>query len=222
MVAYYRPQGAQRQASIVPEDAAILFVDTQNFNCHKNGAETKALLQKSSRDMEYFFERMGVTLPNWQKLQAACAEHKVQTIFTVIESLTLDGRERSLDYKISGFCVPKGSWDAQVLEEIRPRDNDILIPKGSSSVFISTNIAYILRCLGVKQLIICGCVTDQCVEHAVRDGCDSNFLITLVTDATATYSVDRQRASERAIAGYCRKRTTQEVIDEISSAARTT
>ena len=41
-------------------------------------------------------------------------------------------------------------------------------------------------------------------------------------DATATYSVDRQRASERAIAGYCRKRTTQEVIDEISSAARIT
>ncbi|KAK9866880.1 hypothetical protein WJX84_002374 [Apatococcus fuscideae] len=63
--------------------------------------------------------------------------------------------------------------------------------------------------------MICGCVTDQCVEHAVRDGCDSNFLITLITDATATYSEERQQAAERAMSGYCRKRTTQEVIDEI-------
>ena len=42
----------------------------------------------------------------------------------------------------------------------------------SSSVFISTNIDYVLRNLGVRQLILCGVVTDQCVESAVRDACD--------------------------------------------------
>lgn len=41
-------------------------------------------------------------------------------MYTVIESLTKDGRDRSLDYKITGFNVPRDSWDAQVLEAIAP------------------------------------------------------------------------------------------------------
>lgn len=38
-------------------------------------------------------------------------------MYTVIQSLTKDGRDRGLDYKISGFHVPPGSWDAQVSRE---------------------------------------------------------------------------------------------------------
>jgi hypothetical protein len=68
----------------------------------------------------------------------------------VIESLTADGRDRSLDYKISGFHVPKGSWDAQVLDAIAPTADEIVLPKTSSSAFISTNLDTVLRNLGVK------------------------------------------------------------------------
>jgi nicotinamidase-related amidase len=45
----------------------------------------------------------------------------------------------------------------------------------------STNIHYILQNLGVKQLILVGCVTDQCVAHAVKDACDLGYLVTLLT-----------------------------------------
>jgi len=58
-------------------------------------------------------------------------------LYTVIENLTRDGRDRSLDYKISGFHVPKGSWDARVIDEIAPGEDEIVLPKTSSSVFIS-------------------------------------------------------------------------------------
>lgn len=57
--------------------------------------------------------------------------------------------------------------------------------------------------------------TDQCVEHAVRDACDRGFLVTLVTDACATYSPQRQAASLAAVAGYCRQRTTAELAAEL-------
>jgi hypothetical protein len=40
-------------------------------------------------------------------------------MYTVIQSLTRDGRDRSLDYKISGFHVPPGCWDANVSGDIR-------------------------------------------------------------------------------------------------------
>lgn len=60
---------------------------------------------------------------------------------------------------------------------------------------------------------------DQCVEHAVRDACDLGYLVTLVTDACATYSPQRQAASLAAVAGYCRQRTAAEVAAELAEAA---
>ena len=59
---------------------------------------------------------------------------------------------------------------------------------------------------------------DQCVEHAVRDACDRGFLVTLVTDACATYSPQRQAASLAAVNGYCRQRTTAELAAELEGA----
>ena len=137
-------------------------------------------------------------------------------MYAVIESLTRDGRDRSLDYKITGFNVPRGSWDAKVIDAIKPGEDEIVIPKTSSSVFISTNIDYVLRNLGVRYLMISGVVTDQCVESAVRDACDLGYLVTLATDACATYSQERHDNTLSAIKGYCRQRTTDQLAAEIA------
>ena len=141
-------------------------------------------------------------------------------MYTVIQSLTADGRDRSLDYKLSGFHCPPGSADAEVLECIAPGPDDIVLPKTSSSLFNSTHADYLLRNLGVRQLVIAGCVTDQCVEHAVRDACDLGYLVTLVPDACATYSSERHAASLRAVAGYCRQRDTAHVVAELTALQR--
>ena len=125
-----------------------------------------------------------------------------------------------LDYKITPIHVPKGSWDARPIDEIAPQGDEIVIPKTSSSVFVSTNIDYVLRNLGVRQLVIGGLLTDQCVESAVRDACDLGYLVTLVTDATATHTPERHAASLNAIRGYCRQRTADQVIAELSLASQ--
>ena len=140
-----------------------------------------------------------------QRLQAACREAGIEVMYTTIESLTLDGRDRSLDYKITGFNVPKGSWDGKVIDEIAPGEDEIVLPKSSSSVFVSTHIDYLLRNLGVRQVVLVGLVTDQCVESAIRDACDLGYLVTQVTDACVTYTPGAARqfplAPSRAIAG---------------------
>ena len=68
-------------------------------------------------------------IPNMQRLQAACRKAGVEVIYTTIESLTKDGRDRSLDYKITGFHVPKGSWDGKVIDELAPGEDEIWLPK---------------------------------------------------------------------------------------------
>lgn len=151
-----------RDIEIDPAHAALLFIDVQNYAARPDGGEY-ARMDPAARNERYgwFFRTLQQTaVPNMQRLQAACRRGGIEVLYTVIESLTRDGRDRSLDYKISGLHVPKGSWDARVIDAIAPAEDEIVLPKTSSSVFISTNIDYVLRNLGVRSLIVAGVLTD--------------------------------------------------------------
>ena len=203
-----------RQRAIEPERAALLVIDLQKgeYNPEKiRGNPENAYLYERIRD---------VVIPNGQRLIAACRKAGLEVIYTTIECLTRDGRDRSLDYKVSGLFVPRGSWQAEVIDELRPEEDDIVISKTSSSIFNSTNFEYVLRNLGVEYLMVMGILTDQCVESAVRDGCDRGFLMTLVDDACATHSAHRHREALHGFRGYCRIRTTGELIEELDAMGR--
>jgi len=206
-----------RDLQVERAHAALLFIDVQNFCANPRGSEFKELSAPAfEAKLGYYFRQLEKTaIPNMQRLQAGCRKAGIEVMYTLIRNLTRDGRDRSLDYKITGFNVPPDSWDGQVIDAIMPAEDEMVIPKTSSNVFVSTNIDYILRNLETRYLIISGVVTDQCVEGAVRDACDLGYLVTLVTDACATYSQERHDNSLRAIQGYCRQRTTAEFLKEI-------
>ncbi|ERK16359.1 Amidase [Pantoea sp. AS-PWVM4] len=210
---------SSRNIPIEKQAATLLFVDVQNYNARRDGGEYVGMSTVEQHEkFGYFFDIIErETIANMQKVQAACRASQVEVMYTVIESLTKDGRDRSLDYKITGFNVPRDSWDAQVLEAIAPADDEIVLSKTSSSVFISTNIDYVLRNLGTRYLVIAGFLTDQCIESAVRDACDLGYLVTLVTDACATLTPERQQNSLNAIKGYCRQVTTQDFLNELAA-----
>jgi ureidoacrylate peracid hydrolase len=208
-----------RDVAVEPDRAALLIVDVQNFNARRDGGEFKDL---SAEEIEarygWFFQKIEAeTLPNMQRLIAACRRAGIEVMYTVIESLTRDGRDRSLDYRITGFNVPRGSWDAQVLDVVAPADDEIVLPKTSSNVFISTNIDYVLRNLARRQLIVAGFLTDQCVSSAVRDACDLGYLVTMPTDACATMTQERHNAAVASLTGYCRQRTTEALVSELEA-----
>ena len=195
----------------------LLFIDVQNFCAARDGGEFKAM---KAADFEakhgYFFKQLeGGVLANMQRLQAGCRQAGIEVMYTVIRNLTRDGRDRSLDYKITGFNVPPDSRDGQVIDAIKPAADEIVIPKTSSSVFISTNIDYVLRNLGTRYLIIAGVLTDQCVDSSVRDACDLGYLVTVPTDACATLTPERHEWSLKNNRGYCRQILTRDLIAEI-------
>ncbi len=210
-----------REIEIDPRRAALLFVDVQNYNATAAGGEFAGMDPEAvEREYGWFFRTLKAkAIPNMRQLQQACRAAGIEVLYTVIESATLDGRDRSLDYKVSRLHVPRGHWDAKVVEELAPAADEMVIGKTSSSVFISTNIDYILRNLGVQFLMIAGCLTDQCVDSAVRDACDLGYLVTTVTDACATLSQERHDWSLRLTRGYARQRTTAEVVEEIGRLA---
>jgi ureidoacrylate peracid hydrolase len=99
-----------REVPIDAAHAALLIIDVQNY-CAGAKAEKSEYFLRSLRD---------TVLPNVRRLQFACRGAGIEVIYSVIENMTRDGRDRSLDYKISGIDVPRGSSDAQVLDEIAP------------------------------------------------------------------------------------------------------
>ena len=200
-----------RQRRVEPDRTALLVVDLQKgeYNERKSAAEPEDA---------YLWDRIGrVVIPNGRRLIAAFRGRGMEVIYTVVESLTLDGRDRGLDYKISGIFVARGAPEAEVIDALAPRLDDIVIKKTSSSLFNSTNFEYVLRNLRIEYIVVMGIMTDQCVETAVRDGCDRGFLMTVVEDACATHSELRHRESLLGIKGYCRVRTTDALIAELAS-----
>lgn len=208
-----------RDIPLQRDRVAVLFVDVQNFCLHPEGGEVMSASESErSGKLLPFIERVrSKTLPRMRALQQAARDAGVEVMYTTIESLTKDGRDRSLDYKITGFNVPKGSFDAKVIDEIAPGKDEIVLPKSSSSVFVSTHIDYVLRNLGISQLVVSGVVTDQCVESAIRDACDLGYLVTQVTDACASYTQEMHDASLRAVRGYCRQLALDQLLPEFDS-----
>ena len=94
-----------REVEIEPAHTALLFVDVQNYNCRWEGGEYAHLNSKEKDDRYSFFFRTlkDCALPNMVRLQKGCREVGIEVTYTVVESLTADGRDRSPDYKITGI-----------------------------------------------------------------------------------------------------------------------
>jgi len=202
--------------------AALLVIDVQVYNTVPGEGEFPDVDPKNLPEhLRYYFDRIDrLVLPNIARLQRAFRAAGAEVIHTVIEAATPDMRDMSLDYRISGLMVPKGSLWAKAPAAVAPLDSEIVIPKTSSSVFVSTNIDYVLRQLEIEQLVCVGLLTDQCVESAVRDACDLGYLVTVPEDACGTFTQERHDRSLQFYKGYCRIVSTETVAGEMASLAR--
>ena len=152
----------------------------------------------------YFYRQTRETvIPNQQRLLATARAAGVEVLHTIIQSLTEDGRDRSLDHKLTPIHIPQSLEAGYPSPAVAPIGDEILIPKTSSGIFNSTNIDYLLRNLGIRHLVVAGILTDQCVDMTVRDGADRGFLVTCVADACAAPTPERHANALKAFGGYC-------------------
>ena len=200
------PPQLTRDRQIVNGRAALLVIDVQNA--------TFGPAQERSQP-EFHAAAKGRVIPNLRRLLEAFRRAELEVIYTVMENLTADGRDRSLDYKLSGMSIAKGSWEAQVLAEVASQGDELVLPKTSSSVFNSTNLDYLLRNIGIEDVFVSGFLTDQCIDHAVKDGADRGYYMTCIHDACAAETAARHEAARQCFKGYCRMLSTQEVLDLI-------
>jgi nicotinamidase-related amidase len=198
-----------RERPIVKGRGALLIVDVQNGTFGPALAKAKP---------EFCAAATTRVIPNIRRLLESFRRARLEVIYTVIENLTQDGRDRSLDYKLSGFNIAKGSREARVIEDIAPKEDELVLSKTSSSAFNSTNLDYLLRNIGIEDVFVAGFLTDQCIDHVIKDGADRGYFMTCVHDACAAETETRHETALQGLKGYCRMLSTNEALKLVSQA----
>lgn len=201
-------------------DTAFVIVDMQYLDAHRDygmGAEAKRM--GTEDQLEYYISRVeNLVTPNIQRLQKACRENGVDVIFLKIGSLVEDGRDQAQVHKRLQLLAPASSKEAEILEEIKPMDNEMVITKGCSGVFNGTNFDQILANLGIKNLVFCGVATNYCVETSVRDAGDRDYNAILIEDACAGQTEELDRFTMETLDDvYCKVMSTNDVISLIET-----
>ncbi|WP_324192787.1 cysteine hydrolase family protein [Nocardia transvalensis] len=90
----------------------------------------------------------------------------------------------------SGGVFDPALGHVRLLDELEPpRLGEPILHKTSHNAFTTTNLQQLLTEAGVRELVVCGIRTEQCVETTTRIGSDLGYHMTFVTDATTTNPV---------------------------------
>ncbi len=92
----------------------------------------------------------------------------------------------------------KGGWGAEIVDDVSPAEGDIVIEgKRGLDAFGSTNLDFILRSKGIKNVALSGFLTNCCVESTMRSAYEKGFNVFTLTDCVAATS---QAEHDNAIA----------------------
>ncbi|MBQ9300964.1 MAG: cysteine hydrolase [Clostridia bacterium] len=127
-----------------------------------------------------------------------------------------DGRPRKPD-----AAVLQGSWGAQIIDELAPDASDYVVHKQRFNAFYQTELELMLRCWDIRTLIVCGMITEVCVESTIREAFIRDFDVLEVSDGVGSWSPERHEASLRAVNfSYGRVTDTASVLDMLAARRR--
>jgi ureidoacrylate peracid hydrolase len=112
--------------------------------------------------------------------------------------------------------ILRGTWGAEIIDELKPQPTEIVIEKKRFSAFAGTELDMTLRTFGVKYLVFTGVTTNVCVESSLRDAYHLDYFPILLSDATVAPKpamYEATIANVRQVFGWVT--TTTRIIDAI-------
>ena len=151
-------------------------------------------------------------VPSLKRLIGFCRKVKIPIFYSQavreesgIDLLTRSHRilpkSREERIKRRPICI-RGSWDAEIVEELKPNFDDHVVIKRRDSVFQDTEVEVWLRSLGIDSIIFAGIDTSICVESSLRDAFNHGYDIILISDATASNNLNHYNSTLDNIRNY--------------------
>jgi ureidoacrylate peracid hydrolase len=95
-----------------------------------------------------------------------------------------------------------GTWDAEVVAEVGCGPRDLIVDKVRFDAFQWTSLEPLLRGLGVDELVVCGVVTNICVETTIRSAFMRDFPVILLADCCAAQTRRLHELSVEVLTAY--------------------
>ena len=213
---FYYETAPEPQDLVLPADeTAMLSIDVQN-----------TYMKPSDDPVERarwapFHKRMReIVIPTTVKLQQRFRQHGMDVLHARIACLLENGKDRSLSQKKPGWnylLLPKDSLEAQIVPELAPGPGEIVVTKTTDSALTGTSLRLVLHNMGIKNVVLTGIFTDQCISSTVRSLADESFNVILVEDCCAA-GTDELHRQELEILNmiYCHVMSGEEVLTALS------
>jgi nicotinamidase-related amidase len=198
LIAAIVPQAAEpdRKGSIMdPKKTAVVMIEFQNDFVKPGGAQHDAVRE--------VMESTGM-LSN--SLNLAKDSRKLGAT-VMLTPITFDEGYPEISKNPYGIlkgivdtqAFRKGTWGAEIIEELGPSPEDIVIEgKRGLDCFATTNLDFILRAREVQNVALAGFLTNVCVESTMRSAYERGYNVITITDCTATTSEGEQRVATTA------------------------
>jgi nicotinamidase-related amidase len=166
---------------------AVLIIDVNNAFCGDKDEPIADSIKKWRSSCGPVAWR---AIPHIQALIDGARDRRVPIFYTTSMDQRPDGftrgawRNKNLRYKEDRVSVVPGMTGNDIVAQIAPEPQDVVIRKPKPSAFFGTALATYLIDLGVDTLLVCGTVTSGCVRSTVLDAAAYNYRVGLVEDCT--------------------------------------
>ncbi len=169
---------------------ALLVIDMQNGFCSLGGS-----YEKYGGNIGADLDAYRKIIPNIVRLVTTSRELGIPVFYTqqVREESGIDlftklhriVPERRAEFLRIPACI-RGTWDAEIIDELKPQEGDHIVVKRRDSAFQDTELDLWLRSIYADTVIITGVDTVICVENTLEDAFNIGYDVILVEDATAS------------------------------------
>ncbi len=214
---YYLGAPEPPDPDLKPEETALLVIDVQNTYRKRPDRTSLSPEERTRYDLwTPFYERLeSLVIPNTRDLLDRFRANGIECVFARIASHTRHGRERSLSHRKPGWndlLLPKDDWDSQIVPELAPVGEEIVVHKMTDSALTGSNLRLLLHNLGIRNVVCCGVFTDPCVSSTVRSLADESYNVVVVEDCCAA-GLDELHHKELEIINmiYCQVMSSAEL-----------
>jgi nicotinamidase-related amidase len=178
---------------VQPEHTALLLIDFENDFISEGGCYD---------EMGFDLSAARQIVPRVKRVLEAARQKGVLVIYTQ-NTLYSDQRGESPAYlrmallrtgyfdegkasfeRNPPHCI-KGSWGREIIDELAPLPNEIIIEKNRNSAFMGTNLDMFLRCSNIKTVVIAGMATQGCVMITANDVPNLGYYPVVLRDCVA-------------------------------------
>ena len=177
---------------------ALLVVDMQNGFCHPEGSFTRIGMGLEGADEAVRNAAIAVEQARGAGFPVVFTRHLYRP-GRADEGLALKQNSPALA-GVDG--LEAGTWDAEVVAELGCGPSDLVVDKVRFDAFQWTSLEPLLRGLGVDDLVVCGVVTNICVETTIRSAFMRDFPVIMLADCCAAQSRRLHDLSVEVLSAY--------------------